>query len=148
MKQVTANKKASHNYFILDRYEAGIVLTGTEIKSIRQGKININDSYARIKDLECFLVNTHISKYQYGTIYNHDETRERKLLLNKHEIMKLYSKLQTEDLTLIPIRVYFNEGLCKVEIALCKGKKLHDKREDSKEKDQELRTQKSLKHYY
>ena len=148
MKQVTANKKASHNYFILDRYEAGIVLTGTEIKSIRQGKININDSYARIKDLECFLVNTHISKYQYGTIYNHDETRERKLLLNKHEIIKLYSKLQTEDLTLIPIRVYFNEGLCKVEIALCKGKKLHDKREDSKEKDQELRTQKSLKHYY
>ncbi len=129
------NRQASHNYFILDTYEAGIVLTGTEIKAIRQGKCNIKDSYAVIKKNEVFLLNTHIGIYKEGNIFNHDETRTRKLLLHKKEILKLNDKITLEGYTLIPLKIYFKDGLAKVELGLCKGKHTYDKKESLKEKD-------------
>ena len=144
IKIVTNNKKASFEYFILDTLECGIELVGTEIKSIRAGKININDAYCKIKNGECYLENAHISKYKEGNINNHDELRDRKLLLHKVEIRKWANKLKLESsLTLIPLKIYFKTGLCKVEVGLCKGKKLYDKRESLKEKDLEMRAKKS-----
>lgn len=129
------NRQATHNYFIIDRYEAGIALTGTEIKSIRNGKCNIKDSYAIIKNYEVYLLNTHISQYEQGNIFNHEETRTRKLLLHKKEILKLNNKITLEGYTLIPLRIYFKNGLAKVELGLCKGKHTYDKKEALKEKD-------------
>ena len=129
------NRQANHNYYILDTYEAGIVLTGTEIKSIRNGKCNIKDSYAIIKNYEAFLLNAHISAYEQGNIFNHEETRTRKLLLHKKEILKLNNKITLEGHTLIPLRIYFKNGLAKVELGLCKGKHTYDKKEALKEKD-------------
>ena len=129
------NRQAYFNYFIEEEYEAGIVLTGTEIKSVRKGSVNIKDSYIRIKDNEAFIINMYIAKYEEGNIYNHDEYRERKLLLHKREITKLYEKVKTEGLTLIPLRVYLKNNKAKVAIGLCKGKKLYDKRESIKERD-------------
>ena len=129
------NRQASHNYFILDRFEAGIVLTGTEIKSIRNGKCNIKDSYAIIRNYEVYLLNMHISSYEQGNIFNHEETRTRKLLLHKKEILKLNNKITLEGHTLIPLRIYFKNGLAKVELGLCKGKHTYDKKEALKEKD-------------
>jgi len=147
VKIVCTNRKAHHEYFVLESIECGIVLTGTEIKSIRAGKININDSYCRIKKNECYLENANISKYKEGNINNHDETRNRKLLLHKSEIRKWANKIKLESsLTLVPLKVYFNDGLCKVEIALCKGKKLFDKRESLKEHDQELKNKKTTRY--
>lgn len=145
MKVVSSNRKVSHDYFILDTFECGIVLTGTEIKSVRLGKVSINDAYARVKNYELFVVNMHIAKYDYGNIFNHDETRERKLLMAKHEIVKLFQKTKLEGLTLIPTKVYLKEGFCKVEIALCKGKKQFDKRESKKEEDTKRRLDKVVK---
>ena len=129
------NRQASHNYFILDRFEAGIVLTGTEIKSIRNGKCNIKDSYAIIRNYEVYLLNMHISSYEQGNIFNHEETRTRKLLLHKKEILKLNNKITLEGHTLIPLKIYFKNGLAKVELGLCKGKHTYDKKEALKEKD-------------
>ena len=129
------NRQANHNYFITDTVEAGIVLTGTEIKSIRNGKCNIKDSYAIVKNNEVFLLNAHISHYEKGNIFNHNETRTRKLLLHKKEILKLNDKLILEGFTLIPLKIYFKNGLAKVLIGVCKGKKNYDKRETIKEKD-------------
>jgi SsrA-binding protein len=129
------NRQASHNYFITDTIEAGIVLTGTEIKSIRNGKCNIKDSYAIIKNNEVYLLNTHISPYEQGNIFNHEETRTRKLLLNKREIFKLRDKVNLEGNTLIPLKIYFVKDKAKVLIGICKGKKNYDKRESIKEKD-------------
>ena len=129
------NRQASYNYFILETYEAGLVLTGTEIKSIRLGKCNIKDSYAIIRNNEVYLLNTHISHYEQGNIFNHDETRTRKLLLNKREILKLNNKVNMEGYTLIPLKIYFVRGRAKVLIGVCKGKKNYDKRESIKEKD-------------
>ena len=129
------NRQANHNYFVTDTIEAGIVLTGTEIKSIRNGKCNIKDSYAIIKNNEAYLLNTHISHYEKGNIFNHDELRTRKLLLHKKEIYKLNDKLTLEGYTLIPLKIYFNGGRAKVLIGVCKGKKNYDKRESLKEKD-------------
>ena len=129
------NRQASHNYYIEDRYEAGIALTGTEIKSIRNGKCNIKDSYAIIKNYEVYLLNTHISPYEQGNIFNHEETRTRKLLLHKKEILKLNNKITLEGYTLIPLKIYFKNGLAKVELGLCKGKHTYDKKESLKEKD-------------
>lgn len=146
-KLITQNKKASYEYFIEDRFECGIVLTGTEIKSIRAGHVSISDSYARIKDKECYIINMNISKYEQGNMFNHQETRERKLLLHKKEIIKLTNKMTLEGYTLIPLKVYLALGLAKVEIGLCKGKKLHDKRESLKEKDQKRRMEKAFKNY-
>ena len=129
------NKKALFEYYIEDTYEVGIVLTGTEIKSIRDGKANLNDSYARIKNNEVFLINMHISHYDKGNIFNHDETRERKLLLHKKEILKIANKVNLEGYTLIPLKVYFKDNKAKVLLGVCKGKKLFDKRESAKEED-------------
>ena len=129
------NRQASHNYFITDTIETGIVLTGTEIKSIRNGKCNIKDSYAIIKNNEVYLLNTHISPYEKGNIFNHDETRTRKLLLHKKEILKLNNKVTLEGYTLIPLKIYFKNGLAKVALGVCKGKHTYDKKESLKEKD-------------
>ena len=126
------NRKATFNYFVEETYEAGMVLTGTEIKSIRAGKCNIKDSYAIIRNNEIYLLNTHISHYEQGNIFNHDETRDRVLLAHKKEILKLEQKVKLEGLTIVPVEVYFVGGLLKVEVALCKGKKNYDKREDMK----------------
>ena len=129
------NRKARYDYHIEDEYEAGIVLTGTEIKSIRNGKMNIKDSYAIIKNEEIYLLNAHIASYEKGNIFNHDETRTRKLLMHKKEIKKLNNKLILEGYTLIPLKVYFKKGKAKILLGLAKGKKNYDKREDIKKRD-------------
>ncbi len=147
MKVIVNNKRVAHEYFILESYECGIQLTGTEIKSVRLGKVALNDSYARIKNFELFIINMHISKYTYGNIFNHEETRERKLLMGKRDIIKLSLKLKTEGLTLVPTKVYLKDNLCKVELALCKGKKLYDKRNTAKEEDSLRRLDKVMKDY-
>lgn len=139
MKLLVNNKKVAHEYFILDTFECGIVLKGTEIKSIRQGKFSIKESYVRVNNSELFIINMNITKYEYGNIFNHKEKREKKLLMSKREIIKLGQKVKLEGLTLVPTKVYLKEGLCKIEVALCKGKKLYDKRESQKEKDVEKR---------
>jgi len=132
-----ANRKARFDYEIEEEYEAGIALTGTEIKSIRAGKANIKDSYAIIKNEEIFLLNTHISSYEKGNIFNHQEDRTRKLLMHKSEIKKLNNKVVLEGYTLIPLKIYFVRGRAKVLIGLCKGKKNYDKRETIKKRDTE-----------
>lgn len=129
------NRKASHDYFIKDTIEVGIELKGTEIKSIRKGSANINDAYARIKNYEVFLVNMYIAKYDEGNRFNHDERRERKLLLHKKEIIKLDHLINTNRYTLIPLRLYFKNNKVKIELGVCQGKKLYDKRASLKEKD-------------
>jgi len=129
------NRKAHYDYFIKETYEAGIELKGTEIKSIRNGNANINDSYARCKNGEIYLTNMYIGKYEEGNIFNHDERRERKLLLHKKEIIKISNEIDLKRLTLIPLKLYFSHGKVKVEIGLCQGKKLYDKRESVKERD-------------
>ena len=131
---VARNKKASHEYFILETYEAGIVLYGTEIKSVRNTKVSIQEAYCEVRKQEMYIENMHISVYEKGNIFNHKEDRERKLLLHKKEIIKLFSKVKQEGMTLIPLEVYITKGLCKVKIGLCKGKKLYDKRNDIKER--------------
>lgn len=140
------NRQASFNYFVEETYEAGLVLTGTEIKSIRLGKCNIKDSYAIIKNNEAYLLNAHISQYEQGNIFNHEETRTRKLLLNKKEILKLNNKINLEGYTLIPLKIYFVKGRAKVLIGVCKGKKNYDKRESIKEKDLQRELNKSTKY--
>ncbi|MCU7495799.1 MAG: SsrA-binding protein SmpB [Ignavibacteria bacterium] len=134
-KDVAVNRKARHEYAILQTYEAGIVLQGTEVKSIRQGKANLLDSYAVLKDGELWLVNSHISAYDQGSINNHDPLRQRKLLLNKSEIRKLIGKVKEKGLTLVPLRLYLKNGKVKLELALAKGKKVYDKREDIAKRD-------------
>lgn len=129
------NRKARYDYFIEDEIEAGIVLTGTEIKSIRLGKVNLGDSYAIIRNEEIYLLNTHISSYDKGNIFNHDETRTRKLLIHKSQIRKLNNKVTLEGYTLIPLKIYFVKGRAKVLVGLCKGKKNFDKRETIKTRD-------------
>lgn len=129
------NRKAHYDYFIKGTYEAGIELQGTEIKSLRKGNANINDSYARIKNGEVYLTNMHIGKYEEGNIFNHDERRERKLLLHKKEILKIDNEVTTKRYTIIPLKIYFVRGKAKVELGVCQGKKLYDKRESIKEKD-------------
>ncbi|MEQ8924995.1 MAG: SsrA-binding protein SmpB [Fulvivirga sp.] len=130
------NKRAKFEYEFIDKYLAGMVLKGTEIKSIREGKVNLQDGYCYFKDGELFVKNVHIAPYAQGSFYNHSEDRERKLLLRKQELSKLESKLNEKGLTIIPIRLFINDrGLAKMEIALGKGKKLHDKRDSIKERD-------------
>lgn len=136
-KTVVTNRKARHFYDILETIEAGIVLQGTEVKSLRQGKVNIGDAYARIKDGEVWLVDMHISPYEHGNVHNHDPLRPRKLLLHKQEIKRLLGKVQERGLTLIPLRIYFKRGKAKVELAVARGKKIYDRREAIKRRDQE-----------
>ena len=129
IKIVSENRKAFHDYFIDDRVEAGIILTGTEIKSIRNGKVNLKDSYARIKDGEIWVYQMHISPYEQGNRFNHDPLRPRKLLLHRTEINKLVGKIQLQGLTLLPIKMYLKNGMAKVELAVGQGKKNYDKRQ-------------------
>ena len=131
------NRKARFNYFIIDEIEAGIELMGTEIKSIRNCKASIEDAYARIKNREVFLTNMFIAKYEEGNRFNHDERRERKLLLHKSEIIKLSKKLELDNYTLVPLKLYFKKNHAKISLGLCKGKKLYDKRETIKKRDLE-----------
>ena len=139
------NRKARYDYVIEEEYEAGIVLTGTEIKSIRMGKVNLKDSYAIIRNEEVYLLNTHISAYDKGNIFNHDEERTRKLLLHKREIKKLNNKVMLEGYTLIPLKIYFVRGRAKVLIGICRGKKNYDKRESIKERDIKREVERSYK---
>ena len=130
-RAVVTNRKARHEYHILETLEAGLVLTGTEVKSLRQGKANLNDAFARVVDGEVYLYNMHISPYDHGNRFNHEPTRVRKLMLHKDEIRRLVGKTREQGLTLIPLRVYFSDrGWAKVELALARGKKKWDKRED------------------
>jgi SsrA-binding protein len=135
------NRAASHNYFLLDRYEAGVALRGTEVKSIREGKANLKDAYGIVKDGEAFLLNAHIGPYSHGNAMNHDSVRTRKLLLHREELRKLIGKTQEKGLTLIPTRLYFRNGKVKCELAVAKGKQDWDKREAerSREADREAR---------
>lgn len=133
---ISSNKKANFDYLLFDKFEAGIALLGTEIKSIRKNGANLKDSYVKITDnLEAYLINCHISPYEFGNIYNHEPRRERKLLLNKKEILKILNKVKQEKYTIVPVRMYFSSRWVKLEIALAKGKKLYDKRESLKKKD-------------
>ena len=134
VKQVAQNKKAFHDYFVLDRYEAGIELFGTEVKSIRAGTLNLKDSFCTVKDGEIFVRNMHISPYEHGNIFNKDPMRPRRLLMHKREILKLGAKVQQEGLAIVPLSVYFKDSRVKLEIGLCKGKKLYDKRDAAAEK--------------
>lgn len=134
-KIISTNKKAFHDYSIFEKYTAGIVLTGTEIKSVRKGAINLKDSFAKIENMEVFLYNCHISPYENGNRYNHEPERTRKLLLNKKEILKMLGKIKQENYTIIPLELFIINGFAKLEIGLCKGKKLYDKRETLKKKD-------------
>ena len=136
-KVVSTNRKAFHDYLIFDRYDAGIVLTGTEIKSIRKGMFNLKDSFAKIEDNEIFLYNMHISPYEHGNRFNHEPERIRKLLLKKQEIMKMLGKIKKENYTIVPLELYLSHGFAKIEIGLAKGKKLYDKREAIAKKTQE-----------
>ena len=144
-KLICQNKKAWHNYFIEDKYEAGIALLGTEVKSLRDGKANLGDSYAKIQKGEVFLVDAHISAYRFGNRFNHDPLRSRKLLLHRREIRRLIGKVQEKGLTLIPLRLYFSDGRAKVELGLAKGKKLFDKRENLKRKTMEREMERGRK---
>ena len=135
-KRVAENRKARHEYFIEDTYECGIALVGTEVKSIRAGKVNLKDSYAQVKNGECYLIGMHVSPYEQGNIFNRDPFRERKLLLHKQEIRKLIGQTTLKGLTIVPLKMYINEdGLAKVEIGLARGKKNYDKREDIAKRD-------------
>ncbi len=140
------NRRARHDYFIEDTFECGLCLVGTEIKSIRAGKCNLKDSYAILRNQECYLLNAFISTYQEGSVFNHDEVRTRKLLLHKNEIRKLDNKVRLEGYTLIPLKIYFVKNKAKVLLGLCKGKKNYDKRESLKEKDRKLEMEKLRKY--
>lgn len=145
-KIAATNRKAFHDYAIEEKFEAGIVLRGTEVKSIREGRVNLQDSFATIKDGEVFLHNCHISPYSHGNIMNHDPTRTRKLLLHRKEINKLMGRTQQKGLTIVPLRIYFGKrGHAKVEIALAKGKKHHDRRESIKAREAGREMQRALR---
>lgn len=141
------NRKAKHDYFIEDTYEAGIVLTGTEIKSIRNGSCNIKDCYGIIKNNEIYLLNMYVGEYKEGNIFNHDETRTRKLLLHKKEIFKIKDAIDIKGYTIIPIKLYFKDNRLKVQLGICRGKKEYDKRESIKERDIKREALKTLKKY-
>ncbi|GAB1428580.1 SsrA-binding protein SmpB [Aminivibrio sp.] len=145
-RTVAQNRKARHDYFILETFECGIVLTGTEIKSVRDGKVNLKEGYALIRNGELWLVGVHISPYEKGSYYNHEPLRDRKLLMRKNEILRLFSKVREKGLTLVPLSVYIKEGKrAKVELALVKGKMLHDKRDSLSERDAKRDMARSLK---
>ncbi|MCF6460952.1 SsrA-binding protein SmpB [Clostridium sp. Cult3] len=148
VKIVASNRKAKHEYFIEETIEAGIALRGTEVKSIRQGKINIKESYAVVENGEVFVYSMHISPYEQGNIYNVDPVRKRKLLLHKREIRRLSAAVMQKGYTLIPLTVYIKDGLVKVELAIAKGKKLYDKRETIAKRDAERRMQQHMSEKY
>ncbi|MBD3306192.1 SsrA-binding protein SmpB [candidate division KSB3 bacterium] len=147
-KIICVNKKAPHSYFIETKYEAGLALRGTEVKALREGRANLKESYAKVKDGEVFLYNCHISPYSHGNQLNHDPTRPRKLLLHKREIRKLIGKVAERGYTLVPLRLYFTAGKAKLEIGLGKGKKIHDKRQAIKERDANREMERTFKIRY
>lgn len=145
-KSVAANRKALHNYYILETYEVGIALKGTEVKSLRLGNANFQDSYAAIKNGEIWLIGMHISPFEKGNINNHDPKRNRKLLLHKQEIRRLYGRLSDQGLTLVPLRMYFKKNIAKVELGLARGKKLYDKREAIAKREVERELRRKMRH--
>lgn len=145
IKIVTDNRKARHDYHIEETYEAGMVLTGTEVKSLRQGRANLRDSYAAVENGELFLYNMHIAPYKQGNIFNHEPKRTRKLLMHKREINRLMGRTQEKGYTLVPLKVYFRRGKAKLELALAKGKKLYDKRRDIARREEKRRIDRILK---
>ena len=144
-ESVARNKRARHDYHIIDTWEAGVVLTGSEVKSLRNGKANIADSYAIVQDGEVFLLNLHISPYEQASYFNHEPTRTRKLLLHRKEIRKMLGAVERHGLTLIPLEIYFRRGKAKIALALGKGKKLYDKRADEKKRDDERDMQRAVR---
>lgn len=147
IQNITTNRKARHLYHIIDVFEAGLVLKGSEVKSLRDGKANLADGYAKVKNGEVWLYNLHISEYNHARLENQEPTRPRKLLLNKREIKKISTKVNERGYTLVPLRLYFNKGLAKAEIAVAKGKKVYDKRKDIAEKDMKREMDRKLKNY-
>ena len=145
VKQVAANRKAFHDYFVLDRYEAGIELAGTEVKSVRAGTLNLKDAYCTVKDGELFVRGMHISPYEKGNIFNRDPDRARRLLMHKKEILKLNARVMQDGVALIPLSVYFKDSRVKVEVGLCKGKKLYDKRESDAKRQADRDIDRQLK---
>ena len=145
VKVVAKNSKAYHDYFIEDKYEAGIELAGTEVKSIRLGHVNLKDSFCVVKDGEMSVIGMHISPYEKGNIFNKDPMRQRRLLMHKREILRLYAKVKQDGYALVPLSVYFRGSLVKVEIALAKGKKLYDKRDDAAKKDAKRQIDRAMK---
>ena len=135
VKEICANRKAFHEYFVLERFEAGIELAGTEVKSIRAGEVNLKDSFCLVKNGELFVRGMHVSPYEHGNIFNKDPVRLRRLLMHKREIAKLQARVMQDGVALIPLSLYFKDGRVKVELGLCKGKKLHDKRESESERE-------------
>lgn len=148
IKQAASNRKAFHDYFILERYEAGIELFGTEVKSIRAGTLNLKDSFCTIKNGEIFIRGMHISPYEQGNIFNRDPDRVRRLLMHKKEILKLNSKVMQDGAALVPLSVYFKDSRVKVEIGLCKGKKLYDKRDSEAKKDAQRSMDRAMRERY
>ena len=147
-KLAISNKKAFHDYEILEKFEAGLVLNGTEVKSLRQGRANFQDSYAKVMDGELWIVNFHITPYDHGGYSNHDPVRRRKLLLHKFELKKLVSKIEERGLTVVPLRIYFKGSYAKMQIGLARGKKFYDKRKDIANRDMVRDTQRELKNKY
>ncbi|MBQ6466649.1 MAG: SsrA-binding protein SmpB [Clostridia bacterium] len=145
IKIIAQNKKAYHEYFVLEKLEAGIELFGTEVKSLRQGKVNLKDSWCSVKNGEMFVHGMHISPYEQGNIFNRDPMRVKKLLLHKREIKQLYARTKQEGLTVIPLSLYFSKGKAKLEIGLCKGKKLYDKREVAAKKEAQRNIERSIR---
>jgi SsrA-binding protein len=145
IKQVAANRKALHDYTIEDTYEAGVALTGTEIKSLRAGRVSLRDGYVQIRNGEAWLLNVHISPYDFGNRENHEPRRERKLLLHRQEIRKLQSKVAERGWTIVPLRVYLKEGRAKIEVALARGKRLYDKRDAVAERDMDRDLRRAVK---
>ena len=145
VKEITSNRKAFHEYFVLERYEAGIELAGTEVKSVRDGGANLKDSYCAIKDGEIFVRGMHISPYEKGNIFNRDPVRARRLLMHKREIMKLNAAMMQQGIALIPLSLYFKDSRVKVELGVCKGKKLYDKRDDDAKREAKRDMDRTLK---
>jgi len=145
IRTIATNKKAKRDYFIDDIFEAGLVLEGTEVKSLREGRVNLKDAYARIKNGEVYLISAHISPYAFGTHKNHDPERERKLLLHRREIRRLYGKTQERGFTLVPLSIYFKNGRAKLELGLGRGKAKYDKREAIKKKQEQRDLERALK---
>jgi SsrA-binding protein len=145
IKQIASNRKAFHDYFVLDRFEAGIELFGTEVKSIRAGTVNLKDAYCTFKDEELFARGMHVSPYEKGNIFNRDPLRPRRLLMHKREIRKLNARVMQEGVALIPLSLYFKDGRVKVELGLCKGKKLHDKRDAESDRQAKRDIERTLK---
>lgn len=147
-KSVAENRKARHDFELLDFYEAGIELKGTEIKSVRNGKVQLKDSYISIRNGQALVKGMHISPYEFGNRFNHEEDRDRRLLLHKNEILKLDQQVRLKGMTLVPVSLYLTHGLCKLEIAVARGKNLHDKRETAKNRDAEREIRKAMKERY